>query len=288
MSAGDYWNRRIDTARTALNSSREIAYAASIIGARSPTLNPHYTYEVVPPNASLTPIASSSGHTIPANDATTAQRGWPIPADMASLLTTADRVSVLVQHTNTPGDCRGWDGYYFLHSGTRWLAYSGDDFDMTKNMYPETCNGVASLCGENIEGDVTYYELNANTGNPPGIVTHPISHALHTETPCAVAGTCQMVPPPNALSFSQCKTACARLRLNPALAARPSDPNAAAVYDALVHYGMDISENGCCWGFYTMARADDPGYPTTVPASVYAFLKSLRITQFELLQNGTW
>ena len=289
MPAGDYWNRPVDSALVASNSLADISYAASIVGNDTPpNLNANYTYEVVPPDALLTVVQPSSGHATPANNAPPELSGWPVPPDMAALLTTADHVSVLIQQTNPPGDCRGWDGYNFTGSGSNWSAYSGDHLEMNSNMYSEVCNGVAALCGEDIEGDLTYYELNANTGNASGVVTTPILHALHTEMPCAVAGTCQLSPPPNALSADQCGTNCARLRLNPALLARPSDPNAAALYDALVHYGMDISENGCCWGFYTMVRADDPGYPTTVPAGVFDFMSSLRITQFDLLQNGSW
>lgn len=290
MAAADYWNRPVDNAIVASNSLSAIANAASIIGATTaPNVTLHFQYEVVPADQSLTPINSSSGHVAPANYAPPALSGWPVPPDMSTLLDTADHVSVLIQPTNAPGDCRGWDGYSFTSSRKGgWSAYSGDHVEMNSTMYPEVCNGVAALCGEDIEGDLTYHEMNANTGNAPGIVTAPIQHALHTETPCGVAGTCQNPPPPNALSFDQCGTSCARLRLNPALLARPSDPNAAALYDALVHYGMDISENGCCWGFYTMVRADDPGYPTTVPPAVSSFMSSLRITQFDVLQNGSW
>lgn len=290
MAIGDYWNRTVDNALVASNSFSEISYAASVIGSNTaPNLNLHFQYEVVPVTQPLTPVSSSSGHLVPANYAPPTLSGWPVPSDMSTLLDTADHVSVLVQQTSAPGDCRAWDGYSFNISKNGSLsAYSGDHVEMNANMYPEVCNGVASMCGEDIEGDLTYYEMNANTGNAPGIVTTPILHTIHTETPCAVAGTCQNPPPPNSLSYDQCRTNCARLRLNPALLARPSDPNAAALYDALVHYGMDISENGCCWGFYTMVRADDPGYPTTVPAPVSSFMSSLRITQFDVLQNGSW
>ncbi len=287
--ANDYWNRSIDSASLSSNSSAEINWAASQSGSSgAPNFNAHYDYEVVSTGLTEDTITSSSAHVIPANYESPAQSGWPVPSDMGNLLTTADRVSVLIQITNPPLDCRGWDGYDFTGSGTSWSAYSGDHVEMNQNMAPETCNGVASLCGEDLEGDLTYYELNANTGNASGTVTHPILHAIHTEWPCAVAGTCGSPP---AYAFNQsfnCRTSCARLRLKTSAIARPSDPNAAALYDAMVHYGLDTSENGCCWGFYTLMKADDSSYPSSIPSAVSAFISTLRVTDFEVLSNGSW
>jgi len=193
-----------------------------------------------------------------------------------------------LQKTNAPSDCRGWDGYAFSGSGTSWSGYSGDHVEMNQNMPAETCNGVASLCGEDLEGDLTYYELNANSGNAAGVVTRPILHAIHTEFPCSVAGTCGNAPNYAFNRSFNCRTSCARLRLNTSKIARPSDPNAAALYDAMAHYGLDTSENGCCWGFYTLWRADDPGYPSTIPSAVSSFIKTLRVTDFQVLSNGSW
>jgi hypothetical protein len=209
---------------------------------------------------------------------------------MGSLLPTGDHPSILLQATSPPSNCRGWDGYNFTGSGTSWSAYSGDHVEMGSVMPMETCNGVASMCGEDLQGDFTAYEANANSGNAPGVVTHPIRHAFHTEEMCSIAGTCGSPPLQafNQVPNGQCHSSCTRLRLNKSTIARPTDPNAAALYDALVNYGMDTSENGCCWGIYTLVRADESGYPTTFPPAVSAFLATLHYSNFELLQNGTW
>ncbi len=283
----DYWNRRVDVATVSSHSSSEISYAYSQYP-YAPGFNSHYKYEVVSASARLYSIYSTSYHKIPANDESPWLGGWPIPSDMSTLLDTMDKVSVFLQVTSPPSDCRGWDGYEFTGSSTSYKAYSGDHVEMNKNMPPETCNGVASLCGEDLEGDLTFYELNANTGNPSGTVTHPILHAIHTEYPCSIAGTCGN---PKTYSFNQtynCRTSCARIRLRKALVARPSDPNAAALYDAMVHFGLDTSESGCCWGFYTMVRADYSGYPTSIPTAVSSFISHLRLNDFEVLTNGSW
>lgn len=287
--AGDFWNRPVDGATVRSNSSTEISWAASQSGSNgAPQFNSHYDYEVVSPSMAEHAVSSTSSHKIPANVESPAQSGWPEPSDMGTLEPTGDKVSVLVQETNPPADCRGWDGYSFSGSSTSWSAYSGDHVEMNQNMPAETCNGVASLCGEDLEGDLTYYELNANSGNASGTVTHPILHAIHTELPCADAGTCGS-PPANAFNQSfNCRTSCARLRLKASAIARPSDPNAAALYDAMVHYGLDSSENGGHWGFYTLWRADDPGYPSTIPSAVSSFIGSLRMSDFEVLNNGSW
>lgn len=287
--ASDYWNRRVDTASVSSNSSTEIAWASQQSGSSgAPNFNGHYNYEVVPASQTEYKISSTSGHIIPDNYEAPAQSGWPVPSDMANLLTTADHVSVLIQQTSPPLDCRGWDGYAFSGSGTSWKAYSGDHVEMNQNMPPETCNGVAALCGEDLEGDLTYYELNANSGNSAGTVTRPILHAIHTEWPCADAGTCGSAPASAFNKSFNCQTSCARLRLKASAIPRPSDPNAAAVYDAMVHYGLDTSENGCCWGFYTIKKADDSSYPSSIPTAVSSFISTLRVTDFEVLANGSW
>lgn len=287
--ANDYWNRRIDSASVSASSAAQINWAASQSGSSgAPNFNAHYDYEVVSPTLTQHAVSSTSSHKVPANYESPAQSGWPIPSDMGTLQPTGDRVSVLLQKTNAPSDCRGWDGYAFSGSGTSWSAYSGDHVEMNQNMPPETCNGVASLCGEDLEGDLTYYELNANSGNAAGVVTRPILHAIHTEFPCSVAGTCGNAPTYAFNRSFNCRTSCARLRLKTSKIARPSDPNAAALYDAMAHYGIDTSENGCCWGFYTLWRAGDPGYPSTIPSAVSSFIKTLRVTDFEVLSNGSW
>lgn len=285
--SGDYWNRRVDGASVSSSSAAQIAYAYSHESA-APNLNAHYTYEVVSPSATLYHVSSTSYHKIPANAESPALGGWPVSSAMNGMLTTTDKVSIILQQTSSPSDCRGWNGYGFTGSGTTYSAYTGDHVEMNKNMPAETCNGAASLCGEDLEGDLTYYELNANTGNSPSTVTHPILHAIHTEFPCALAGTCGTS---NTYSFNHsfnCRTSCARLRLRAGLVARPTDPNAAALYDALVHYGVDTSETGCCWGFYTMVRTGSSGYPTTIPSAVSSFASKLRLNDFEVLANGTW
>lgn len=295
--SNDYWNRPVDNATVRSNSSTEIAWASQQSGSSgAPNFNPHYDYEVVSGSQSEYKVSSTSSHVVPANYESPAQYGWSIPSNMGNLLPTADHVSVLIQQTNAPLDCRGWDGYAFSGSGTSWKAYSGDHVEMNQDMPKETCNGVAALCGEDLEGDLTYYELNANSGNASGVVTHPILHAIHTELPCSVAGTCstQYADALNTASSTggsagwNCQTRCARLRLKTSAIARPSDPNAAALYDAMVHYGLDASENGCCWGFYTLWKANDSSYPSSIPTNVSAFTSKLRITDFEVLNNGSW
>lgn len=282
----DFFNRRIDRALVSPYSAGKIRYAFSRYP-YAPVFNAPYRYEVVAAGAPLYPVASRSAHRIPANIQNPHVTGWPVPANMAALLSTADRVSILVQQI-APPRCRGWEGYAFAGSGTRYSAYSGDHVDMGYAMAPETCNGVASLCGEDLEGNLTYYELNANTGNAAGVVTHPIVHAIRSEFPCALAGTCGWSTAYSFNNHFNCRTTCGRLRLRAALVARPRDPNAAALYDAMVHYGLDTSENGCCWGFYTMIRANAAGYPATIPPAASAFIRSLRISNFELVTSGTW
>jgi hypothetical protein len=283
MAAADYWNTPVNTWTVAANSTTKIAYAATQISG-APNLNAPYRYEVVPAGAALYGVKSTSSHAVPANIAAPTLVGWPIPADMAALVTTGDEMSELIQLTSPSGDCRGWDGYGFTGAGTSYSAYSGDHVQMNGVMPAETCNGVASLCGEDIEGDLTYYEMNANTGSALGVVSKPILHALHAEWPCNVSGTCGGTVPVNAMNASfNCRDTCTRVRLNPSLVVRPSDPNAAALYDALVNYGMDTSENGCCWGIYTIERADNPGYPSSIPVAVSYFLSTLRISNFEVV-----
>jgi hypothetical protein len=282
----DYWNRPVDNARVASTSPAEISYAyGQYRGA--PVLTAPFKYEVLPVGSALYQVDPTGAHHIPANLQMTL-KGWPIPSNMGSLLGTSDKVSVFLQPTSPPSDCRGWDGYNFSGWGTNYSAFSGDHIELNRNMPAETCNGVASLCGEDLEGDLTYRELNANSGNSRGNVTHPILHAIHAEFPCALAGTCGWA---NRYSFNQrysCATSCARIRLRKTMVARPADPNAAALYDALVHYGLDTSENGCCWTFYTMIRANDSGYPTSIPKAVSSFMSTLHLNDFEVLANGSW
>ncbi|HLI95419.1 MAG TPA: hypothetical protein VKT72_04930 [Candidatus Baltobacteraceae bacterium] len=275
--SNDYWNRSVASAKVSGSSPAEINYAYSQYRS-APVFAPPYKYQVVPVGSALYSVDPRSSHRIPANYEMTL-KGWPIPSDMSSLLGTADKVSVLLQETSPPSDCRGWDGYDFAGRNTSYSAFSGDHVEMDRNMPTETCNGVAQLCGEDLEGDLTYYELNSGK---------PILHAIHAEFPCSIAGTCGYA---NRYSFNQrfgCADSCARLRLNTAKVRRPSNPQAAALYDAMAHYGLDTSENGGYWTLYTLQRDGDSAYPMSIPPAVSGFISTLRLTDFEVLQNGSW
>jgi hypothetical protein len=56
----------------------------------------------------------------------------------------------------------------------------------------------------------------------------------------------------------------------------------------MVHFGLDTSENRLLLGFFTMVRANAAGYPGTIPPGASAFIRSLRISDFELVTSGTW
>jgi hypothetical protein len=204
FAKNDFFNRRIDRALVSPYSAGKIRYAFARYP-HAPVFNAPYRYEVVAAGAPLYPVASRSAHRIPANMQNPHVAGWPVPANMAALLSTADRVSILVQ----PASLRA------------------------QSYMPSAANSLARWRGRADARQHIHSTITSTAGR------HAIPMRRHSMTPWCIS------------AWTRAKT-------------------------------------GCCWGFYTMVRANAAGYPGTIPPGASAFIRSLRISDFELVTSGTW
>jgi len=255
--SGDVYNRTVVYATVASNSAALISAATSRNNG-SPGIAGPYHYEVVPVDAATVTVHPSTTSTSPYH---TFPYGWPIPSDGSQLIASDDdHVMELVQQT-TPS-CTFWEGYDFTLSGSIWSAYSGAMLSAGSDMPTGVCAGAGDLCGENMEGDLTYYE--ATSGQP-------ILHAFHMETPASVS--C------DGNNTTNCMPLNARLRLQAGYP-EPTDPNAKAVIDALKQFGGVPSDNGCCWniiGISSLAQG------TSFPSAVTSALGGLHWSNFDVV-----
>jgi hypothetical protein len=236
-------------ANSAAQISQAARYATGGLGITGSGPNGIYQYAVVPMGQPLVSVSQKvSYHTIP---------GFPIPSYGASLPQTGDAVMSLVEKTNAPANCTGWEGYSFSPS---WSAYSGDTFSFGAQMKQKTCDGVASFCGMDLGGNLTTWETNHGA-------TNPILHTIHAESPSGM--TCDV-------GGGSCISS-QRIRLH-ANYPMPSDPNAKAVLQALKTYGATVDDNGCCWELRVMNNYNEP---ESVPSTVRGALSTLRVTDFD-------
>ncbi|GAC1522252.1 MAG: hypothetical protein NVS2B8_03240 [Vulcanimicrobiaceae bacterium] len=176
---------------------------------------------------------------------------------------------------SNPGGCKVFDGYNLTYIGTQgsysssnmWSAYSACISDPSGNMVSETCNSNASLSGIEIAAGLMPEQLAANP--PPG--WSGLNHALLMETP-GIAGD-------GTISESGVKV---RLHANYPDPDPRTNPQAAKIVYAMKHYGVILSDNGCC---LNIARhyLPQPGHPSIDFNDVNAVITRIGITDFDVL-----
>jgi hypothetical protein len=250
--SGDLYNRPVTNAPLASKSATYITQAMSHDSGGMGIAGP-YHYQVVPVNApTVTVRPKISYHSFP--------YPWPIPADGQQLASTSDANMLLIQQTSPA--CTAWEGYSFSLSGSTWSGYSGGKVSMGSSMPHEVCSGAEGLCGENFEGDLTYYEATAG---------QPILHAFHMEVPSNV------ICDPS--SFTNCIPIGGRIRLHGSYP-EPSDRNAKAVIDALKTYGGDAGDNGCCWNIYGLNTLQQSN---SYPSAILSAIRGLHWSDFDVV-----
>jgi hypothetical protein len=208
-----------------------------------------YQYEVVPANTPLVQVSpKASYHTI---------APFPIPANGASIPITGDGNMLLQQ------GCTVYEGYSFSENGGSWSGYSGQGVSLSQNMPSGTCSGAGGLCGENFGEDLTYAEATSGL---------PIDHVLHLEIPFVVS--CDGNPVANCIPLN------AIIRLSPNYPL-PSDPQAAAVIEALKVYGGATSDNGGGFNVYSLEQVGQGAFPSSIPQA----LGQLKWSDFSVVQS---
>jgi hypothetical protein len=188
--------------------------------AHAPAFNAPYRYEVVAAGAPLYPVASRSAHRIPANMQNPHVAEWPVPANMAAMLSTADHVSISSWCSR-----RRYAPNRTCHP-QRIPLRAGGDVRMVDSIFIQQSLQLPD-------------DMRAASPSRGARSVHAIPMRRHSMTPWCIT------------AWTRAKT-------------------------------------GCCWGFYTMIRANAAGYPATIPPTALAFIRSLRISDFELVTSGTW
>lgn len=163
-----------------------------------------------------------------------------------------------------PSHEKAYDVYNLNGSPGAWAAYSGciDTVNGTtnENLNNGPCNSSTGWHDVAIAGGLTPEEVTGVWAQPNGT----INHALVVEEPGCGGAPCGI----------------GRIRLKSSIA-KPSDPQAAKVWEALRHYGAWTTEGG---GYLTWPRLFVPqNGDSNFDSTVTSFLVGLQASDFEMV-----
>jgi hypothetical protein len=196
-------------------------------------------------------------------------------------------------HSSANG-CEVIDGYYMTYIGSSasysssnmWAAYTACMSDPNGNMVGEVCNSNASLSGIEIAAGLHAEQIVAS--RPSG--WSALNHALLAETPCSNNGP--LCESSKKMRLRVCGDDDAVANDNNAgtnCVAMPNastSPQAYAIAYALRHYGLFLSDNGCCFNIarnYTPLAGDtDMNY-----SQINAWLTSVNAKDFDEMSSNS-